>query len=360
MALEATGEGPSEEEVDYPTADVIKELLFTLPAIPRHLQRRLNDAHCHPTDHPDSLSEIDPTASGPLCAMSTRPNDQSLVDEFAKDNPGTVVPFFGYHPWFAYLFSIDDEAHHYQTILKPVPSEDFISHLPQPTSWDHTLSKLRKRLQDNPTAQVGEIGLDKSFRLPTHTNGERNIDARRDLSPYRTSQEHQLRIFTDQCKLAGEFGRIISVHGVQAHGLVFTALQSLWKGHDKKSLDSTITKGGQEDVVKFPRRVCIHSASLSPEAVKQYLHPSIPSKIYFSFSTAINARYGQKLLDLISIVPDDRILVESDWHSEGAIRRHQLHDIARIVIATKKWPMEDGIEILARNFYQFVYGRPAS
>ena len=360
MSPDATAEEPSEEELlDYPTTDVIKELLSSSSTIPQDLRRRLHDAHCHPTDHPNTLAEIDPTASGSLCAMSTRPTDQSLVDTFAKDNPDNVVPFFGYHPWFAYLFSIDGEANHYQTILKPTASEDFISHLPLPLSWEDTLSELRNRLQGNPKAQVGEIGLDKSFRLPTHTNGERDVAARRELSPYRTSQEHQLRIFTDQCKLAGEFGRAISVHGVQAHGLVFAALQSLWKGHEKKKIKSNTNGDSMQhkEIGMFPPRVCIHSASLSPEAVKQYLQPSVPSKIYFSFSTVINARYGQKLLDLISLIPDDRILIESDWHSEGSVRRHQLHDIARIVISTKKWSIEQGVEMLERNFYQFVYGR---
>ena len=277
--------------------------------------------------------------------MSTRPTDQSLVSKFSTDNPDVVVPFFGYHPWFAYLFRINDN--HYESILKPSPPEDFISHLPEPLSWEEHLAELRDRLRSNEKAQVGEIGLDKSFRLPIHNNGERDVSSRKELSPYRTSLEHQLRIFTDQCKLAGEFGRAISVHGVQCHGLVFTTLQSLWKGHEKNKKS---TNG------MFPPRICIHSASLPIDTLKQYIHPSVPSKVYFSFSTAINARYGQKLIDLITAVPDDRILIESDWHSEGIIRRNQLHDIARIVIHTKKWSMEEGIEILERNFRQFVYG----
>jgi Tat protein secretion system quality control protein TatD with DNase activity len=90
--------------------------------------------------------------------------------------------------------------------------------------------------------------------------------------------------------------------------------------------------------------------------MKQYLHPSVPSKVFFSFSTVINARYGQKLLDLIVAVPDDRILIESDWHCEGQVRRNKVHEIAGVIIHIKNWSIEEGIEILERNFRAFIHG----
>jgi Tat protein secretion system quality control protein TatD with DNase activity len=359
-----------EETPEYPTSNEVQHLLSSVPLIPLRLLKRLHDAHCHPTDHPETLSFIDSKASGTLSAMATRPNDQIIVEGFARDNPDLVVPFFGIHPWFAHLYKVDEEGEHHNSILKPAPSDEFISHLPELHSWENYLKDLRSRLSANPKAQVGEIGLDKSFRLPWHTNGERDPAPRRELSPYKTTQEHQIRLFADQCRIAGEFNRAISVHGVQCHGLVFTALQSLWKGHENKSkghqkrqkkLLNDNPEEEEEDQAKstslpYPPRICIHSASLPIETVKQYLHSTIPSKVYFSFSTVINARYGQKLLDLISAIPEDRILIESDWHSEGSIRRSQLHDIARIVIHQKKWSIEEGIEKLEKNFFNFVNG----
>jgi len=363
-----------EQTPEYPTSDEIQNLLSNISQVPPSLQKRLHDAHCHPTDHPETLSDIDPEASGILGAMATRANDQELVESFAKENPNHVIPFFGLHPWFTYQYAVENNEEHYQSNLKPMPPESFISHLPKPLPWEDHLSKLRKRLEANPRAQVGEIGLDKSFRLPTHTNGERDV-LRKELSPYKTTQEHQVRLFTDQCKLAGEFGRAISVHGVQCHGLVFSTLQLMWKGHEKKSKghekrqrklvtghpedddDEILTEApNQTESLPYPPRICIHSASLPIETVRQYLQPTVPSTVYFSFSTVINARYGQKLLDLISAIPDDRILIESDWHSEGPIRRSQLHDIARLIIHQKNWSIEQGVETLEQNFFKFVYG----
>lgn len=358
----SNNDSENESTPTYPTSELINNLRSTLPSIPPNLRSRLHDAHTHPSDTPDSLSKHDPTASGSLCAMSTRPNDQAVVSSFARDNPETVIPFFGYHPWFAHLFSTDERPEHYEEILKPAPPKDYLAHLPKPISWDSALEELKQRLKSNPRAHVGEIGLDKSFRLPTHTDGERDPSARKDLSPHRTIQEHQLRIFTDQCKLAGEFGRVVSVHGVQCHGLVLTALQSLWKGHEKKSQKSAkrqqkgTDKSIEISLPNFPPRICLHSASLPIETLKQYLLKSIPSVVYFSFSTVINGRYGQKLMDLIRAVPDDRILIESDWHCEGDIRRNQLHDIARVIIHAKDWSIEQGVEILEHNFQKFIYG----
>lgn len=347
--------GSDEGVPEYPTSEAIQIILLNAPDIPSSLQGHLHDAHCHPTDHPETLSQIDPALSGSLCAMATRPSDQSLVSSFYEDNKNRVIPFFGYHPWFAHSFAIDNNEH-YKSILKPTPPEEFLSHLPKPLAWNEALQELRSRLESNSTSQVGEIGLDKSFRLPNYTSVKKDNSTPMDLSPYKTIQEHQLRIFTDQCILAGEFGRAVSVHGVQCHGLLFTTLQSLWKGHEIKTKKQTQTPNTERSAGRFPPRICIHSASLPIDTLKQYLRPSVPSKVYFSVSTGINARYGKKLLDLISAVPHDRILIESDWHSEGVIRRNQLKDIARVVIHVKKWSMEEGIQTLERNFREYVYG----
>jgi Tat protein secretion system quality control protein TatD with DNase activity len=336
-----------DKESTFHTSEIVQNLLSTLPAIPASQHKNLNDAHCHPTDHPDTLSEDDPSY-GRLCAMSTRPNDQPLVFAFAERYPLTVVPFFGVHPWYAHLFYVDDVPH-YDSVLKPTPTEDFIAHLPKPIRWSDYLAQLKALLISNPGAQIGEIGLDKSFRLPFHEHGKRSRG--RGLSPYKTSLEHQLRIFTDQCKLAGELSRTVSIHGVQCHGLLFTTLQSLWKPHERKRKQPPT-----EGPLEFPPRICIHSSSLPWETMKQYLAPAVPTEVYFSFSMVINARYGQKFLDLVSAVPDERILIETDWHSEGQGRRNLLLAIARIIIHVKGWSLDLGIELLERNFQKFVYG----
>ena len=336
----------TDDAAELRISDVVQDILSALPPLPASLHSRLNDAHCHPTDHPHTLSKLDRSASGSLCAMSTRPDDQSLVVDFAAENPHVVVPFYGYHPWYSHLFFISSETAHYTSILKPCPPTDFLEHLPTPISWTQTLLELRKRLESNPRAQIGEIGMDKSFRLPTHLNGER-----KGLSPYKTSAEHQSRMFVDQVRLAMELSRAVSVHSVQCHGILFQLLQSLWSELPTHATNPEATTG-----IHRKPRICIHSASIPPETLRQYISPSVPWRVYFSFSMAINSRYGRKLVELIWATPEDRILIESDWHSEGKMRRRQLVDIARVVIHVKQWDTNKGIDILERNFRAFVHG----
>lgn len=291
---------PSKEKTpSYPASEVIQSLLSTLPPIPQSLKTHIHDAHCHPTDHPHTLTQTDPNSSGSLCAMSTRPNDQSLVHKFSADNPEHVIPFYGYHPWYAHLFHVPTEEYtstsegHYESILAPLPPKEFISNLSNPLNWDTYLQDLRKRLQENPNAGVGEIGIDKSFRLRSYK--DRDGDMGKELSIYRTSQAHQLRIFMDQCNVAAEFGRVISIHGVKCHGLLFNTLQSLFppsskaKRNDGKHKNDARHPDDENDIndsndtekkkaFPFPPRICIHSASLPPNILTQYLNPSFPLK----------------------------------------------------------------------------------
>ena len=298
-----------------------------------------------------------------------------------------------------------DKLAHYTQILSPAPSDEFLAGLPVPQPWSQALDYLRASLAQNPRAQVGEIGVDKSFRLPIHSGlagGEReNCAAWRELSGFRTGMEHQRRVFMDQLRVAVEMERGVSVHSVQCHGVVYDCLRQLGEeshckvskkehkrrnargkktldegsdgvgnaeiegekgdntnNHDADNTAAAATENNNDNPLN-PPRICIHSASLSPSTLSQYLSLSLPLHVYFSFSLVINARYGAKLLDLIRAVPDDRILIESDFHSEGEQRRMLLDGIARVVLGVKGWEVEQGVGILERNWERFVYGERA-
>ncbi|KAI9826257.1 MAG: hypothetical protein M1826_006679 [Phylliscum demangeonii] len=201
--------------------------------------------------------------------MATRAEDQQLVERVAddlgvkdhafmtsRDSVERVVPCFGWHPWFSHQLYDDTQPpnpeerstkfkqNHYRTVLVPKPDDlDFLDALPDPRPLSEVLGHIMDCLKKYPLALVGEIGLDKSFRLPeawapdvavardpSLTPGGR--DGRR-LSPYRVSMEHQKIILKAQLHLAGQMGRAVSVHGVQAHGVVVEVLQESWKGYEK-------------------------------------------------------------------------------------------------------------------------------
>src|SRR5579862_1605130 len=295
------------------------------------------DAHCHPTDCMLLVSAVQNMKCRVLTAMSTRAQDQELVAQIAEKYPvqkehistavdlqisvpGQVLPSFGWHPWFSHQLYDDyvsDARHfdaaehdalrisHYQAVLVPMPTDqEFLRSLPQPRPLSKYIAQAKEYLERYPLALVGEVGLDRSFRLPNAwppgQEGSRNSGLTpggregRMLSPYRVRMEHQLKVFKSQLGLAAATQRAVSVHGVQAHGVVFETLRETWKGCEKEVISkragnrrgdapgSDINRysdgiEGEETQGHrgFPPRICLHSYSGPVEALKQYLHPSV-------------------------------------------------------------------------------------
>ncbi|OCK84184.1 putative Cut9 interacting protein Scn1 [Lepidopterella palustris CBS 459.81] len=391
-------------------------------AFPWHLG--VYDAHCHPTDTMASIPSLPDMKARILTVMATRAQDQELVAQTADTygiRSGSVdstpdvwsgeermVPCFGWHPWFSHQMfddsdydgqaSLDAETKilHYQTVLAPRrerlsdEEREVFASLPDPRPFSQFLDQTRRYLEKYPFALVGEIGLDRSFRIREawipehehHRDGSLTPGGRegRKLSPYRVHIQHQKKLFKAQLHLAGEMQRAVSVHGVQAHGIVFETIQETWKGHERKVLSKRERKRQTETLLSnanvgnedrqegirspkpFPPRICLHSYSGNPDAFKQYLNPAIPAEIFASFSTAINLSEKQDsgapsaLEDLIRLVPDDRLLVESDLHIAGPRMDEHLEDMVRRLCRIKGWGLSEGIERLGENWKMFVFG----
>lgn len=420
------------------------------------------DAHCHPTDTMASISSIAETMRArTLTVMATRSQDQELVakaadtygvnsqeaitasarangtDTRSVHNREKVIPSFGWHPWFSHqLFddvsrsgsgsgsgsgeaaatfdpsSPDQDAEkrrHYNAVLVPSPQnkddDEFIRHLPNPQPLSAFITQTRHYLEAYPFALVGEIGLDKAFRLPNHEPAPDDLDngmtpGRRDgrtLSPYRVNMDHQTRILKAQLSLAGEMGRAVSVHGVQAPGNLYDTLKASWEGHEKPVTSNRERKrvavGVNEDfsdsdsdpdpdpeeegehgaVVNrrkhrsrpYPPRICLHSFSGSVQTLKQYVEgKTTPAKIFFSFSLLVNYSTGAHQHDrrkhiadeVIRACPDDRILLESDLHSAGPEMDDLLEEIYRKVCEVKGWNLREGVDRIKRNYEEFIFG----
>ncbi|KAH7353596.1 TatD family [Plectosphaerella cucumerina] len=394
------------------------------------------DAHCHPTDTMSSLDDIPKMKAAALTVMSTRSQDQSLVADAAASTLGLpskhkltsdtdgarIVPCFGWHPWFSHqlfddsgprerwtyqLPSSDDEQQkqaaklaHYAAVLQPSPGPDdkaFLDSLPEPRPLSSFISDTRARLEQHPLGLVGEVGLDKAFRLPEPFDESSARDnsltpGTRDgrlLSPHHVRMPHQIAILNAQLALAAELGRAVSVHGVQAHGILHDTLAATWKGHEKEVLSRRERRRiapGAEDFsssededdpdgyrrpkrlpcgrrrvtsAPFAPRICLHSFSGADQMMKQYLNPAIPVRIFFSFSQAINLseKNGEeKFAALMKACPDDRILVESDLHIAGAQMDDALEAMYRKVCEVKGWDLEEGVRLIRRNYEEFIFG----
>ncbi len=384
------------------------------------------DAHCHPTDTLSSRKDIPGMKARVLTIMATRGQDQHLVAEFAdhfglahkleggeggddgKETTGCrLIPSFGWHPWFSHLIYDDmtvdnkhslqrpEKVNHYKSVTTPSPEDhDFMLSLPDPRPLSDYLAETRNYLTIYPYALVGEIGIDRAFRIPevrlpddpSAKESELTPGGRegRRLSPYRVNIDHQRKILTAQLNLAGEMQRPVSVHGVSAHGLVYETLHATWQGYEKKMLSKRARKKGVSAVAAdenddrfdaemqseqpcaltpkpFPPRVCLHSYSGPPDTLKQYLHQSVPTTIYFSFSRVINfSTSSTKAVDVINAVPGDRLLVESDLHCAGPQMDDLLEGIVRSVCQIRGWSLEDGVKQLASNWVRFIFGEEGS
>ncbi|KAL9106483.1 MAG: hypothetical protein Q9227_008514 [Pyrenula ochraceoflavens] len=390
---------------------------------PWHLN--VHDAHCHPTDTVASLDSIPEMGAKVLTIMATRPEDQALVADtasrfgiqnkvdYSADRSQRVLPSFGWHPWFSHKLIADDgdcesldnkngrvdKVAHYKNVLSGAGEgdEEFLSALPDPIPLSRFLSDTESRLRNFPLALIGEVGLDRAFRIPInwlpgelesrdsdYTPGAREG---RKLSPYRVQLGHQKKVLKAQLQLAGKMGRAVSVHSVQAHGAVFEILEELWKGRKKEVLSKSEKKrrksvdgahrldeqevergadangtikqnGGRGEPLPYPPRICMHSYSGPPDPLKQFLHPSIPADIFFSFSNVINfsGPNPDKVEAVIKALPDDRILVESDLHTAGPRMDELLEDVVRRICDLRGWTLEDGITQLGKNWRGFAFG----
>ena len=368
----------------------------------------VSDAHCHPTDTMSSIPYIADMKTETIAMMSTRAEDQLLVSRCARMLSGNsvsasmdcskvkVIPSFGWHPWFAHML-YDSERNndtesltkmakidHYRSVLLPsIEDENFIMSLADPTPLSDFISQTRERLKNHPLAMVGEVGLDRSFRIPAAWTSEQvqNRDSTlttggregRPLTKYRVDMKHQKKILLAQLRLAAEMQRPASVHGVNAHGLLFMTIKETWKGfeigrknskrerrnmtsshvYNSSCRDSSERKG----FMPYPPRICLHSYSGDPQMIRQYLHSSVPITMFFSFSSTINfSGVSSKAEAAVKAVPDESILVESDLHKAGEMMEKQLELAVRKVCEIKKWPLKDGLNILRNNWVRFIYG----
>ncbi|KAG7885946.1 hypothetical protein KL938_000978 [Ogataea parapolymorpha] len=174
---------------------------------------RFHDGHCHlsPSINEETferfkdviyraLSHIDK----PLVnLMSTNHIDLHFVRQLAMEVPA-VFPSYGVHPWYSHLFSVvpvnteEEKRNHYHQILNPAPPRELLTNLPMPIYLKDHIKTIEQYLEAG--GAIGEIGLDKVFRVP-HSGfmGPREGSG---LSLCRVSMNHQIIIFEAFLRMA--------------------------------------------------------------------------------------------------------------------------------------------------------------
>ncbi|KAF9567772.1 TatD DNase family Scn1 [Agrocybe pediades] len=298
--------------------------------------RHIVDVHCHPTDswpvRTDAMQDLGIT----ICAMSSMASDQSKVKELASSYPEKVVPCFGYHPWFSYYISTSasppSKEEHYRNLLlsdtsrskdkdnvsaKITDDDDreneflsLLATLPEPRPLSSVLTELRENFSLFPHAMLGEVGLDRIFRVP-----EDYFASPRVLTPFTIPIEHQVQILEAQIELAIELGRNVSIHSVKSQQQTVDLLARLKTKH-----------GAQFNKISID----MHSCGLNPQKKHE--------NVFLSLSTVINHKHANHRA-LIAACSPNRILAESDYNTVDMCTT-QTWDMIKIIAEVKGWPVE--------------------
>ncbi|CAE6422680.1 unnamed protein product [Rhizoctonia solani] len=286
------------------------------------------DAHCHPTDNsPISDQHIQTVQLGQICAMSSNADDQAKVRELGARMGDRVIMCFGYHPWWSHRISTLDTPlpteEHYRALFNPSEKQEdtfqaVISSLPPPRPLKDMTAELRQNLQLAPSTMLGEVGIDRSFRVRFSTNGDTK------LSPFTVPQDHQLAILEAQIAVAVELEKNISLHSVKASEATIELFKNMRHKHG---------------VAWEKINVDLHSCTLSGETWKSI--EKAHHNVYLSLSTAINIRQNSNtVLGLIQSCDPTRLMVESDFpYISDTTQR--TWDILCLIARERGWRLEE-------------------
>ncbi len=167
------------------------------------------------------------------------------------------------------------------------------------------------------SAILGEIGLDT---IAKDSNGK----------VY--SMEKQIKVFQKQLEFAIQCNKPTSIHCVKAFGQFFECMHGL----------------------KTCPRLMMHSFSGNLQTLDRLLKLKISDKFYFSFSHFVNARFDEsRWKEVISAVPESRILIESDLHCSNEAE-DRLLKVFYMVCEAKQWTHEYTATVLDANSIAFL------
>lgn len=193
-----------------------------------------------------------------------------------------------------------------------VGADDIVFYGTHPWYLDgYNEAALRARLEANPSAGVGEIGLD---RLKDKT-----------VSP------RMREIFETQVRLAVEFGRPVVLHGAKCWGDVVKTLQRLDPG---RKIPACLFHG-------FSR-----SGGLLPDIVKL--------NGFISIGPALLNDHAVNYRKLVQEIPLERLLVESDATAETTAEIPSVKDIAAKLAELRGFSPSALEEILEKNLENFL------
>ncbi|ODV88753.1 hypothetical protein CANCADRAFT_148369 [Tortispora caseinolytica NRRL Y-17796] len=245
--------------------------------------------------------------------MSSHPGEFDATRQLCAEHIN-LIACYGIHPWYSHLFSVEgdpDKKRHYSSVIVPPPDDQFIARLPAAVPLEDAIGAIKALLDQDSSALVGEIGLDRAFRIP-------DPDTKK-LTQYTVTLEHQVHVYTALLQIAKQFSRPVSIHGVKSHNELLTQTTKILKDSDV--------------------RIDLHSFGGSIETAVRW-YTTFKKQVYFSFSYAINGRRERQLTDFLRNcgIPATQFLTESDspkWGSDTISDLRRVCDIMSHALASR-------------------------
>lgn len=297
----------------------------------------LVDAHCHlATKVNGDLTTVDHKDDIVRCLMSTNNFDWTSVKNSKDPN---VYIAFGIHPWYSHLFMLEEEnkQNHYNNVLSFPASmsesdiSNFIDLLPLPT----LLSQYISTVDFSRVKCIGEIGLDKLFRLPS--NGfYQSSTAESSLTQIRVTISHQQHVFQKMLDLACMYELPVSVHSVKCHHKVYEMTKNT--------------------LLNSSSNICLHSYTGSMDFFLNQWVKTFGSKAFISLSKWINFNGINDTKNDYSVLPISSVLTETDYTEDTASQKQYHDDLVYSLNCLKVlFPECNNMEtIVYNNFIKFL------
>ena len=232
--------------------------------------------------------------------MSTHPRDYTSVDNVVsklRNMSYSAIPCYGIHPWFL----------HEMKIMEEEDDEDNY----EEEEW---LSELRTRLENNPDAIVGEIGLDGArWREVEDANNDTEETTIWEKNRILSSPMNlQRRVFEQQLYLASELQRPVSIHVVKAWGELFDSIgvvRDMMKKKYAMEDEAGTQKKKKEKRLLLPPKIYFHvfsgKAGVLPSLLAACKQGNVPREdVFFGFApvrTQYTHTYVMLYIDLFII-----------------------------------------------------------
>ncbi len=309
------------------------------------------------------------------CAVSPLDWDDAL--EYASQSQH-ILPALGVHPWYLNDILMDNIMTGNDDIDSTFEESNETQNIESYLKWDW-LSDLETRLTQHPNLIVGEIGLCKMARFIR--------EFPKALGGKATALQLQKIVFKRQLELAAKFRRPVTVHCVNAHGLLMETLTEILNETTREAENVSDSEKKKSDI--FPPAVAMHSFTGTAHHVKELLdfekRVLYPEQVqsggrrrkggkqqqqqsqevrndvlfYFGFSHSVNfimctsEKAKRKGIEAVKSIPSNRLLVESDVHASVDVALGTAGAVAYAAKARGE-SLESVAECTTRNGLRFI------